>query len=57
MLSMKETVTSVELHEQTMRTTEKFNLNLNKLYEMTTDETLDMTWKKDGLSAQTAEEM
>jgi hypothetical protein len=39
-----------------MRTTEKFNLNLNRLYEITIDGATDV-WKKDGLSALTAEEM
>jgi hypothetical protein len=40
-----------------MRTTKKFNLNLNRLYEITIDGATDMVWKKDGLSALTAEEM
>jgi hypothetical protein len=55
--SMKGSITGIELYEQVMRTIEKFNLNLNKIYGITTDGAPVMVGKKSGLTALITEEM
>jgi hypothetical protein len=55
--SMKGSITGAELYEQVVRVIETFNLNLNKLQEITTDAAPAMVGTKNGLTALIAEEM
>jgi hypothetical protein len=54
---MKRSIMGVELYEQVMRTTEKFNLNLNKLHGITKDGAVAMVGKKKRFTELITEEM